>query len=330
DINNVGTADLDWTLFEANPAIAPSYGPNVITDKVERVGTGSSASADVIDKILNSPSADVVTDGGFEAGVGGGTWTEASTNFGSPICDLGSCGTGTGTGPHSGDFWTWFGGIDTAEVGSVSQSVMIPAGSATLTFWLEQIICDSPADFMEATIDGTQVFLTDGSSPLCGVLGYAEQTVDVSAFADGGTHTLEFRSETFANNGDGSNFFLDDVVLDAGAPTASCDAPSDIPWATLIAPMAGTTAPAGTTGVTMEFNSNGLAVGTYTGKICIDSNDPDEPQVEVDLELIVEEPTAIGLNGLGASNSPVSVVVFSLVAVLLAGAALVLRRRKID
>ena len=51
------------------------------------------------------------------------------------------------------------------------------------------------------------------ASCLCGVLGYSLQTVDVSAYADGGTHTLTFHSEIFANNGGGTNFFLDNVQL---------------------------------------------------------------------------------------------------------------------
>ena len=67
-----------------------------------------------------------IADPGFEAGPFGGVWTESSTNFGTPICDVGGCGTGTGTGPNSGSFWVWFGGIGAFEEASVSQSVTIP------------------------------------------------------------------------------------------------------------------------------------------------------------------------------------------------------------
>jgi len=74
-------------------------------------------------------------------------------------------------------------------------------------------VCDSSDDYMELTVDGTQEFLTDGSSSLCGTVGYATQTVDLSSYADGGSHDLEFHSEIFATNGQGSNFFLDDVML---------------------------------------------------------------------------------------------------------------------
>ncbi|MGI9610006.1 MAG: M4 family metallopeptidase, partial [Acidimicrobiia bacterium] len=155
----------------------------------------------------------VVADPSFEAGAFGGTWTESSLNFGTPICDVGSCGTGTGTGPSDGSFWTWFGGIGAYEAGSVSQSVTIPATATDLTFDLEQIICDHPADYMEVVIDGNVEFLSDGSSGLCGSFGYSQQVVDVSGYADGGTYTLEFRSEIFGNNGAGTNFFVDNIEL---------------------------------------------------------------------------------------------------------------------
>ncbi len=178
--------------------------------------------------VVNGPGVDVVTDGGFEGGTPNASWTEASTNFGTPICDAGACGTGGGTGPNSGTFWTWFGGIGAFEAGSVSQMVTIPAGTASLQFFLEVNACDSATDYMEAQIDGMMVFRVQGDDPSCGNVGYVMQTVDVSAFADGGTHTLTFTSEIFANNGGGSNFFVDDVALLAVAGPVEADLSLDI------------------------------------------------------------------------------------------------------
>src|SRR6187455_3390784 len=69
----------------------------------------------------------LIQDGGFEAGAGSGNWVESSSNFGSPICDLAGCGNGTGTGPHSGTYFTWFGGLPSGvEIGSLEQTIMIP------------------------------------------------------------------------------------------------------------------------------------------------------------------------------------------------------------
>ncbi len=182
-------------------------------------GDGCSSSCQVedgwvcTDPTSGSSGTDVVVDGSFEAGPSGGTWNEFSLNFGTPICDVGTCGTGTGTGPSDGAFWTWFGGIAAYEAGYVFQNVVIPATSTDLTFDLEQIACDSGADYIALFVDSNLEFVSTGSSSLCGTLGYSSQTVDVSSYADGGVHELFFQSEIFADNGGGSNFFLDNVVL---------------------------------------------------------------------------------------------------------------------
>lgn len=158
---------------------------------------------------------EVIVDGGFEGGSPSAAWTEASTNFGTPLCTVAGCGTGTGTGPATGTWWAWFGGLPSAlEEGSMTQNVTIPVGtSANLSFKLEQITCDDPGDFLEVTVDGNVVFTTDGSSPLCGVLGYSTQNVDLLAYADGNSHVLQFHSITTSPNGTATNIFVDDVSL---------------------------------------------------------------------------------------------------------------------
>lgn len=160
-----------------------------------------------------------VADPGFEGGTPNAFWTEASTNFGTPICDAGACGTGGGTGPHGGTFWVWFGGIDAAEEGSVSQSVTLPAGiSASLTFYLEMPVCSTlVGDFLEVTLDGTQVYAVDATDPACGVVGYVQQTVDISAFLDS-TFTLEFHSIVNGGGAGVMNFFVDDVDIEVVVP----------------------------------------------------------------------------------------------------------------
>ncbi len=90
-----------------------------------------------------TPCSNAVTDGSFEGGAGGGSWTEASTNFGTPLCDISSCGDGGGSvGPQDGSWWAWFGGIGAYEEGSVTQSVTIPSGANSLYFYLAVPACD--------------------------------------------------------------------------------------------------------------------------------------------------------------------------------------------
>ncbi|HEX5003030.1 MAG TPA: T9SS type A sorting domain-containing protein [Bacteroidia bacterium] len=165
---------------------------------------------------------DVVTDGSFENVSGGSTWTVSSTNFNTPICDI-SCGLGSGTGPHSGSFWAWFGGANGPapgffEEGVASQVMTIPVGTATLNFYLEQVVCDGPDDFLKIAIDQDTVFSTDGSSALCGQFGYSLQSVNIDTYADGMNHTLTFFSRTYSLNGGVSNFFVDDVEIVACPP----------------------------------------------------------------------------------------------------------------
>lgn len=99
--------------------------------------------------------------------------------------------------------------------------------------------------------------------------------------------------DLFANGA--SVVYYDDISLTAVA--ASCAAPDDIPWASLN-PTAGTTTPGNSTPVQVTFNSTGLAVGVYNGTLCVNSNDPVTPLVQVPLQLTVQEPTAVTLTGL--------------------------------
>jgi cysteine-rich repeat protein len=164
-----------------------------------------------------------VGDPGFEAGTPNPFWAETSLLFGTALCDEATCETGTGSGPASGDWWAWFGGTAVGEPddeeASLSQSVTIPATATELTFALEASACDSAADYLEVLIDGNQEFLVTGSDPACGTLGYATRSVDITAYADGGSHDLVFHAETFANNLDVTNFFVDDVAI-PGVPSA--------------------------------------------------------------------------------------------------------------
>jgi hypothetical protein len=106
-----------------------------------------------------------------------------------------------------------------------------------------------------------------------------------------------------ATTGDGRQFF-DGVWqpwLDGGTSTqqgapftvegelanpTACDAPTDVPWLA-VAPDSGTTAPGGTSEVTVTFDATGLAAGGYEAVLCVESDDPATPLVEVPVSLTV-------------------------------------------
>lgn len=167
-------------------------------------------------------NANFVTDGSFEGGPFGGDWSEFSTNFGTPICDSGSCGFGGGTGPRTGDFWVWFGGIGAFEQGSMEQAVTIPVGASTLDFWLEiPVSSGNGVDFVRALIDGSPVFTALENDGVYAGIGYKLVSVALGGAADGGVHTLRFESTQTGAGGAITNFFIDDVSINV--QTVSCE-----------------------------------------------------------------------------------------------------------
>jgi len=68
----------------------------------------------------------------------------------------------------------------------------------------------------------------------------------------------------------------------------------NISWAS-ISPSSGSSSAGGSSQVSVTFDSTGLDAGTYTGNLCINSNDAQNPQVVLPLTLVVNEtanPTA--------------------------------------
>jgi hypothetical protein len=157
------------------------------------------------------PCFTAIGDPSFESGTPNDAWDEESLAFGTPLCDA---GCGLGGAPRTGDWYVWFGGTDEqAEVGSVTQDITIPTEAQTLSFWLSFSVVTTvnpELDNVEVLIDDTQIFVATGED---GEMydGYTQVTLDITAFADGGVHTLVIQSST---EGDEiTNIFVDDVTL---------------------------------------------------------------------------------------------------------------------
>jgi hypothetical protein len=116
----------------------------------------------------------------------------------------------------------------------------------------------------------------------------AQCTADIDVDPDSLSATVEkgdatMQSLTVSNTATDGGTDLDWTITEA---PADCAAPGDVPWLSA-APVTGTTAAAGGTAVGVTFDSTGLGVGTYTAKLCVASNDADEPVVEVPVSLRV-------------------------------------------
>lgn len=74
-----------------------------------------------------------------------------------------------------------------------------------------------------------------------------------------------------------------------GIPSACFD-PSDIPWLD-VTPNNGTIAPTGSTAVSIDVDTTGLATGDYSAIVCVASNDPNQGLLEVPVSLTVMDGT---------------------------------------
>ncbi len=78
------------------------------------------------------------------------------------------------------------------------------------------------------------------------------------------------------------------ATLDWQIEETSCLAPADVPWLQA-SPVGGSTAVSTTTAVDLTLNSTGLLAGLHTANLCIASNDPLQPEVNVPVTLQVTD-----------------------------------------
>ncbi|MBL4683374.1 MAG: hypothetical protein JKY37_02200 [Nannocystaceae bacterium] len=155
---------------------------------------------------------DIVADPSFEAGTPSLDWAEASTAFGTPLCNAAGCGVADGA--FAGDAWVWFGGIaGEAETASIEQSVVIPAGATELVFQLQiaGVTTTNPdLDTLTLSIDGVEELQITGDDAAT-YAAYTQVIVDVSAYANDMSHAI--RLEGVTQGDELTSFFVDDVVV---------------------------------------------------------------------------------------------------------------------
>jgi hypothetical protein len=129
-----------------------------------------------------------------------------------------------------------------------------------------------------STTDGTQAF----DLPTECHAGILVDPPSLSAEQIAGTQTTQ--TLTISNGTAGGG---DDLTWSISEAATSCGTPSDVSWVSA-APASGTTPPGGRSNVTVTFDSTGLATPSSHGALlCVASNDPARPVVEVPLTLDV-------------------------------------------
>lgn len=167
---------------------------------------------------LSCSPVNALLDGGFERAAGSPPacpdWAGTSTHFGSPVCSTAVCGSAAGIAPRTGVFWALFGGSDdaTAENASLTQQIVLPvATSISLEFFLHISAVASPfTDLLEVRLDGD--LLVSYPEPVSSESAYTFYSFPLTAYGDGGTHTLVF-DFAGAPGGGFSAFNVDDVAL---------------------------------------------------------------------------------------------------------------------
>lgn len=174
--------------------------------------------AALADKIFANGFENIQTlqDPGFEATtVAGGSnpnWqgTDTHNPGGTPFLNISS-----GSQSHSGDWAIWFGGWGTAAAytQSATQSVVLQnAATLYLTFWRKVAqLSIGLGDVLTVSIDGTAISTIDAST-LTVDSQFKPVSIDISAYADGATHTVEFHF-AHATSGDDADIFIDDTGI---------------------------------------------------------------------------------------------------------------------
>jgi len=285
-ISNTGYGALTWDIVEEP---APSSGP--VSSGDNPIPGGNSLSRDPKLKLPDQPTQQVMSpnapmvllnDGSFENGPPPtSAWTETANNG----CEwIGDWTSVWGHGAYDCVYDYWAGGYcsEVPSTDSVSQTISVPSVGATLSFWYMAYRPDdddpSPDDYAYVSVDGTPVWTLDFIQANDTYPNWENVTIDLGAYA-GEIIDLELGAVSTGDNTGNIRFDLVDWDI--------CTNPQDIPWLS-VSPTGGTTPPDGYTLVDVMFDSTGLVVGTYSGNLCINSNDPITPLVVVPVTLDVE------------------------------------------
>jgi len=302
-ISNNGAADLHWTIDEAQPAVSqgggtpvvfwnqPSLGGTGIVSDFFNENSGGTYSAADFQVSFTTQVTEIFAEGFVNsASLSDATqlsWFIYPDNAGEPA---GQPEDGGGT-----ELWTFSAlpgatGIDITDNNITLDLATAGAPALNLsagTYWLVVFpSIDTTAfdrwNWFQATQVNAESVLTDPG----GNFGTPDPTWTPFSGLGLSFTDVAFRLTGIINNG--------------------CDSPTDVPWITSISPDNGTTIPQNSTQVNVTLNSTSLSTGTYNATLCVNSDDPDTPQIAVSvmMEVLASAPLIDVEPGSLASTQP--------------------------
>ncbi|MDX1435439.1 MAG: choice-of-anchor J domain-containing protein [Anaerolineales bacterium] len=122
---------------------------------------------------------------------------------------------------------------------------------------------------------------------------WTQYTINLTGMSPGAEGRIAFRyfvTDGGPTGGNSDYIGIDSVSSTLTALNVACDSGADISWLN-VNPNAGSTPGTNSTQVSVGFDSTGFSTGTYTGTLCVESNDPVTPRVKVPVTMTVAAPS---------------------------------------
>ncbi len=239
---------------------------------------------------LMAGCTDAMTDGGFESGPAGGTWTETVSDA-TPATY--AVPTISGVLPISGANGADLGGFGTATgitlpiTATVSQSIAIPTDATTLSFWGIMFGCGGAADVFTVSIGGVTQTVSgagpqNGGATNCGDGIFYQYDINVSGLA-GTTAILEFSIVETGGAAGFTRMFIDNIVLQ-DCPTTTC--PDDYAGGGLGNSQPALTGLVSASGTT-DYETPGVISSTQTVDVNTDYDSGDCIDMQANFEVVL-------------------------------------------